>query len=116
MPSQADEAAVFQRGCALQEALMEERGKVQQRLVDEEKEGAGADGGPGSEGEAVEEVQEDPLDAFMTNVTVQLEQSKVSNRISFPFSLYCAVGAEQGAHQDHLPYLWDRLEVSLGPQ
>ncbi len=53
---------------------MEERGKLQERLAEEEK-GAAAGGG---EGEGDGTPQLDPLDAFMSDVTVQLEQSKVS--------------------------------------
>jgi hypothetical protein len=60
---------------------MEERGKLQQRLLEEERGSSQAAGAPGGEdpGAAVEGegAPEDPLDAFMSDVTVQLEQSKV---------------------------------------
>jgi hypothetical protein len=74
---------------------MEERGRLQQKLLDEE-EGAGAGGKVGSEGKAVEEVQEDPLDAFMSNVTVQLEQSKVSDGVGSFFLPFGGAMTEGG--------------------
>jgi len=60
----------------LQEALLEERGKLQQRLAEEEEVGAGEPGGKGGAAEAVA-MPEDPLDAFMSDVPVQLERGKV---------------------------------------
>ena len=57
---------------------MEERGKLQQRLAEEEQGGANGAGEPSDNAEAAEGVQQDPLDAFMSDVTVQLEQSKVT--------------------------------------
>lgn len=61
----------------LQEALLEERGKVEAQLAEELAADAGADSAPSSKG-GLREAAADPLDAFMSGVTVELEQSKAS--------------------------------------
>ena len=64
---------------------MEERGKLQQRLAEEEQGGANGAGQPSKDGAEAEVLQQDPLDAFMSDMTVQLEQSKVNSAFdTFP--------------------------------
>ena len=74
----------------LQEALLEDRKKLEQQLAEEiAVEDRITMAGNGGTSEAAADKAADPLDAFMSDVAVQLEHSKVTS-----VAIYCADEAQ----------------------